>query len=119
LIFKQFNLQPVTTSKAILEHYLNCSGIPLPKAQNKYNNKRNRQTAFTPLVADPLHFMMISNRYWQDSFHRDILEIALWMSMDSYCKWIERQSLREASEKELQEYLKKLNIAVSVFFFSL
>lgn len=73
----------------------------------------------TPIVADPLHFMMISNKFWEDSFDRDVLEIALWMSMDSYCRWTERQSFRDVPDKEVQQYLKKLNIAVAIFFFSL
>lgn len=99
LIYKQFVFRPITTAKAVLDHYLRCSGIPLPKTLKKLTSKQTRDQTITPPVVDPLHFMMIANRYWHDNFHRDVLEVALWMSLDSYSKWVERHSSKETSEK--------------------
>ena len=62
---------------------------------------------------------MIQSIYWNHPFHRKVLDLTLWISLDCYIKWITQVKLRNSSESERSEYVKKVNLTLFVFLLSI
>ncbi len=56
-----------------------------------------RKYVINPIVPDPLHFIMIASKFWEDSYHRGVLEIALWVTLHFYCNWLSAQKFKETN----------------------
>ena len=84
-VFRHFHLRPVELSKLTVEHYLRQSGISFPLSSRLLPKKRFAPV--TPPTYDPMHFLMVQSVYWNHPFHRRVLDLALWVSLDCYTKW--------------------------------
>ena len=62
---------------------------------------------------------MIQKHFWNHPFHRKILDLALWISIDCYSRWINVSKLRNSTESEVTEYIKKLNLTLTTFLLSI
>ena len=80
---------------------------------------KQRFSPLDPPIYDPMHFLMIQSIYWSHPFHRKVLDLTLWISLDCYIKWITQVKLRNSSESERSEYVKKVNLTLFVFLLSI
>jgi hypothetical protein len=111
-----FTLTPTALAHQVLLYYLEQSSIALPQGEKR---RSRRSRTVKSLVLDPLHFLMVKTAFWEDSSSRDVLELALWITLDAYCKWVLQLKPKDCTPKETAEYLKKLNLAVVVFLLGL
>jgi hypothetical protein len=112
-----FNLRPIGTARAVLDHYLKLSGIFITeRRQGKPQRAINRQLKLA--LPDPLQFMLIKKEFWEDAFGLEVIGLSLWILLEAYCKELHTKT-RENTDKQAADYAKKLKIALCIFLLGL
>ena len=121
-IFYAIQESPLKTSQACLEYYLRKSNFQNPYTKKLYSVKSTNEKHIPSLynckeITDPFLFLVIHKDFWNHPYHKEVLNIILWMTLQHWCLYVENCSRHkdEPNSAGIEEYKKTLGLTMFQF----